>query len=71
MDFDKLCMMFTMQEPFYGVILSSIDKIPTDKINTFAVSRSGNVFKLYYNPEFYDKLSPECAVQVLKHEINV
>lgn len=69
MDFEKVCMMFAMQEPFYGVILSSMEKIPTDKIDTFAVGRSGNVFKLYYNQKFYDSLSVDCTLQILRHEV--
>jgi len=69
MDFEKVCMMFAMQEPFYGVILSSMEKIPTDKIDTFAVARSGNVFKLYYNKDFYESLSVDCVLQVLRHEV--
>lgn len=69
MDFEKMCMLFSMEEPFYGVILSSMEKIPTDKIDTFAVGRSGNVFKMYYNPKFYESLSADCALQIIKHEI--
>lgn len=64
-----MCMMFSMQEPFYGVILSSMEKIATDKIETFAVTRSGNVFKLLYNPKFYEKLSTDCALEICKHEM--
>ena len=64
-----MCMMFSMQEPFYGVILSSMDKVPTNKIDTFAVGQSGNVFKLYYNPKFYEGLSTNCALEITKHEM--
>ena len=69
MDFDKVCMMFAMQEPFYGVILSAMDKEETDKIQTFAVGKSGNVFRLYYNKSFFEKLSVDCVLQCLKHEM--
>ena len=69
MDFEKICMMFSMEEPFYGVILSSMEKIETNKIDTLGVGRSGNVFKLYYNKEFCDSLSINCILQFLKHEV--
>ena len=69
MDFEKVCMMFSMQEPFYGILLSSALRVPTKQIDTLAVGMSGNVFKLYYNPEFVDKLSVNTLLAGLKHEM--
>ena len=62
-------MMFTMQEPFYGILLSSMERRP-DPIDThtMAVGMSGYVFRLYYNPAFVDKLDIETILQFLKHE---
>lgn len=70
MDFEKICMMFTMQEPYYGIILSSMQRIPCDSriVDTIAVNRSGNVFRLYYNPQFIDPLPVDTVMQLLKHE---
>lgn len=61
-------MIFSINSPFYGMILSSLTKIPSKKVDTLGVGRSGNVFKLYYNPEFVSKLSTESLFEVLKHE---
>ena len=69
MDFEKVCMMFAMQEPFYGILLSSMMRVPDAKAtDTMGVGYSGNVFKLYYNPEFTEKLSVNTALAVLRHE---
>lgn len=69
MDFEKVCMMFTMQEPFYGILLSSALRVPTNQIDTMAVGMSGNVFKLYYNPEFVEKLSVNTLLAAIGHEM--
>lgn len=68
MDFEKICMLFTGQEPFYGILLSSMDRIPTKRIDTLGVGRSGNVFKLYYNPDYVNKFDIDTVLQLLKHE---
>jgi len=69
MDFEKVCMMFSMQEPFYGILLSSVDRIPTDKVPTLGVGRSGNVFKMYYNPDFINQFNTDTILSLLKHEM--
>ena len=69
MDFEKICMLFTMQEPYYGILLSSMDRIPSYKTQTMGVGRSGNVFKLYYNPDFVSKLDVPTTMCCLKHEV--
>lgn len=68
MDFEKICMMFTMQEPFYGILLSSMERIPNKMIYTLGVGRSGNVFKLYYNPDYMKDLEIDTQLELLKHE---
>jgi len=68
MDFEKICMMFSMQEPFYGIILSSMDKVAEPRCSTIAVGRRNNVFKLYYNPDFIDKFNVDTVLELLKHE---
>ena len=70
MDFEKLCMMFTMQEPYYGILLSSMERIPDDRIGTLAVARpkNSNVFKLFYSPKFVERFDVDTVLQLLKHE---
>lgn len=68
MDFEKICMMFQMQEPFYGILLSSMNRTPTKSLPTLGVGRSGSVFKLMYNPDFIAKLSVDETIELLKHE---
>ena len=69
MDFEKICMMFTMQEPFYGILLSAMNRVSTTKIPTMGVGRSGNVFRLYYNPDYTERHSVDTILQALKHEV--
>lgn len=71
MDFEKICMMFTMQEPYYGILLSSMVRTPIRDRNimpTLGVARTGNQFKLGYNPDFIEKLPIDTAIELCKHE---
>ena len=62
-------MMFSMQEPFYGILLSSMQRIAAPHITqTMAVGMSGNVFRLYYNPAFTDSLDIDTTLFCFKHE---
>lgn len=69
MDFEKCCMVFTIQEPYYGILLSSMERVPTTKLDTLAVARYGNVFRLYYNPEFCGRFSLDTVLQLIRHEL--
>ena len=70
MDFEKICMMFTMQEPYYGIILSSMERIPDKTVtDTLCVGRTGNVFKLFYNRDFVDRFNVDTVLELLKHEV--
>ena len=68
MDFDRICTIFTLQEPYYGILLSAMDRAPTTMISTMGVCRSGNVFKLLYNPNFIADKDLETMIAYLKHE---
>ena len=68
MDFEKVCTIFTMQEPYYGILLSAMDRFPTDKIPTMGVCRSGNVFRLGYNPDYIADKDLPTLMCMLKHE---
>ena len=69
MNFDKTCMIFTMQEPFYGILLSSMERVPTKQIPTMGVMQYGNVFRLLYNPDFVEQFSLDTMIELLKHEV--
>ena len=71
MDFEKICMMFTMQEPFYGIILSSMERVPDDRIGTIAVTQHGNIFRLVYSPKFFEKFNVDTVLSLLKHEVKL
>ena len=68
MDFEKVCTIFTMQEPYYGILLSAMDRYPTKEVKTIGVRRSGNVFRLGYNPDFIEDKDLPTMMALLKHE---
>ena len=69
MDFEKICMMFTMQEPYYGILLSAMNRVEDRAISTIAVGKKGNVFQLHYNPGFIGQFSIDTVLELLKHEV--
>lgn len=68
MDFEKIVNIFTQREPYYGILLSSMDRVQSDLTKTMAVGKSGNVFRLYYNKGFVDSIPVETALEIIKHE---
>lgn len=58
-----------LREPFYGLFLITLNKIWLDKIDTAGVSKNGINMQLAINPTFWENLSPEYRVGILKHEI--
>ena len=69
MDFDRICTIFTLQEPYYGILLSAMDRFPTKAIPTIGVCRSGNVFRLGYNPDFVANKDLDTMMACLRHEM--
>lgn len=64
-------MMFTMQEPYYGILLSSMlrKEIRNPRIMpTLGVAKTGNVFMLGYNPDFINQFDIDTVLQLLRHE---
>ena len=57
-----------MQEPYYGILLSAMDRYPTKDVPTLGVRRSGNVFRLGYNPDFIADKDLPTMMALLKHE---
>lgn len=68
MDFEKVVKVFTIKEPYYGIILSSMNRKPNDKIPTIGVRRSGGVFQMDYNPNFIKDIPLDGMIELLKHE---
>lgn len=68
MDFEKVCTIFSMQEPYYGILLSAMDRYPTKDVKTLGVRRSGNVFRLGYNPDYVADKDLPTMMALLKHE---
>lgn len=58
-----------MREPFYGIVLASLDKEECKQIDTLGVAPSGATFKLIYNPDFLNKFSDNTILELLKHEV--
>jgi len=58
-----------LKEPFYGLFLITLNKIWNNKIDTAGVSKNGINMQLAINPIFWENLSPEYRVGILKHEI--
>lgn len=69
MKIEKACKLLMIREPFYGLFLSSINKLTTDKIPTLAVGRDGINTILYINEKFWNELTDDQQIAVLKHEM--
>lgn len=57
------------KEPFYGLFLTSMNKIYGDHVQTAGVSKNGMNVQLYINSEFFSNLSDKHKIGLLKHEI--
>lgn len=62
-------MLFSMREPYYGILLSAMERYPSKNIDTIGVTQSGNVFRLVYNPDFITPLPDATVLEILKHEV--
>lgn len=56
-------------EPFYGLLLVTLNKLFDDKVGTACVGVSGINFNLKISPTFWQGLSPEKRKGLLKHEL--
>lgn len=68
MDFEKLVKVFSIKEPYYGIILSSMNRKAMPEVGTIGVRRSGGVFELNYNPDFIKNIPDDGMMELLKHE---
>lgn len=68
----KACKELLIKEPFYGIFLLNFKKEilkESDSIKTLAVGLQGLTYVLYVNENFWNTLSDEEQISVLKHEL--
>lgn len=68
-DISKISRSLMLSEPFYGLFLSTLNKVLDDRIPTAGVSKSGINIQLSVSPKFWEGLSENVRYGVLKHEI--
>ena len=69
-DLNRHLARYLKEEPFYAALSRHIEKYPTNRIPTAGVciNPESGTFELLYNPDFFEKLSDEEVMIVLKHE---
>lgn len=68
MDLEKALKKLIYKDPFYGLFLLNLDKQYSTEIETAAVARNGINCRLLINKEYWDGLSDEEQLFILKHE---
>jgi predicted metal-dependent peptidase len=59
-----------LKEPFYGFLLIMLNKIWNGKVvPTAGVSKNGINYQLAINPEFWENLTENHRLGILKHEL--
>jgi len=58
-----------LKEAFYGLFLIMLNKQWSTKVPTAGVSRLGINYQLYLNEQFWDTLTPDQRIGLLKHEL--
>lgn len=58
-----------LKEPFYGLFLVMMNKVWRTNLDTAGVSKHNINVQLAINPTFWENLSFEYKVGILKHEI--
>jgi predicted metal-dependent peptidase len=57
------------KEPFYGLFLISLNKEINDAVQTACVAKDGINTKLVISPKFWETISDNVKIAVLKHEL--
>jgi len=65
----KQSKLLMLKEPFYGLVLISLNKELTSGIQTACVTPDGINVKLCVNPQFWLELDEKTKLAVLKHEL--
>jgi len=58
-----------LKEPFYGLFLIGLNKLWSKRVPTAGVCKHNINFQLAINEEFWETLSPEHHIGLLKHEL--
>jgi predicted metal-dependent peptidase len=59
-----------LKEPYYGFFLIMLNKLwDSKRVPTAGVSKNGINYQLAINPEFWESLSEEQRLGLLKHEL--
>lgn len=66
----KACKDLMLKEPFYGLFLISLNKKWEDRVGTAGVSKNGINFELLIAEPFWNDLTPQHRIGLLKHELN-
>lgn len=65
----KACKDLMLKEPFYGLFLISLNKKWNDRVGTAGVAKNGINFELHIAEPFWDELTPDHRIGLLKHEL--
>jgi len=66
----KIAKELMLKEPYYGFFLIMLNKLWGKMVPTAGVSKNGINYQLAINPEFWESLSDEHRIGLLKHELN-
>ena len=66
---EKIAKSLMLKEPYYGLFLIMLNKVWRQDLPTAGVSRNNINFQLAINPEFWNSLSEDHKVGLLKHEL--
>ena len=66
---EKISKTLMLKEPFYGLFLIMLNKQWKSSISTAGVSRNGINYQLTINPDFWNGLSEDHKLGLLKHEL--
>jgi predicted metal-dependent peptidase len=58
-----------LKEPYYGLFLIKLNKVWRNNLPTAGVSKNSINYQLAINPEFWDSLSDDHKLGLLKHEL--
>ena len=58
-----------LREPYYGLFLIKLNKVWRNNLSTAGVSKNNINYQLAINPEFWDSLSDNHKLGLLKHEL--
>lgn len=66
---EKIAKSLMLKEPFYGLFLIMLNKVWRKEVSTAGVSRNNINFQLAINPDFWNSLSEDHQIGLLKHEL--